>query len=227
MRRGAARDRAVGGHVEGRAGRQGRHIFHTRLRLPHSEVIHPVCLEVRPAFELLSAELKVSGAFPGRRCWSGPFVATGRSGCRRPVEILFAGRTYRSRIGKGEPVSPGSGRAGKRAASGDGRRGSRTFPRGCSPRGGVPIPGEDAGTAIAWRDPVRVTLRAPLGPGGAGRPDAALVALRGMARWREGVCRALHAVGDPRNDCLEALFTRATRGMMPHFSTAGHGMSQR
>jgi len=204
--------RVVDGHVEGRAGRQGRHIFHTRLRLPHSEVIHPVCLEVRPAFELLSAELKVSAAFPGEALLEVTLRCNRPERVPPPVEILYAGRTYRSRIGKGEPVSSEPAASGKRG-SGDGRRRAPGPSHAGAPRAEVfrfrvKAPERLSPGGI----PVRVTLRLLSGP----------VVLEGQTRlwslfaaWPDGA-RAFAArctpLEIPRNDCLEALFTRTYEG---------------
>ena len=204
--------RVVDGRVEGRAGRQGRHIFHTRLRLPHSEVIHPVCLEVRPAFELLGAEIKVSGAFPGEALLEVALRCNRQERVPPPVEILFAGRTYRSRIGKGEPVAPDLAEPGKRASKGARRRGSAP-PHAAAPR---PEVFRFRVKTPEWLAPggmpVRVTVRALSGP----------VVLEGETRlwslfaaWPQGAsafaarCTPLEI---PHNDCLEALFTRAYEG---------------
>ena len=192
--------------------RQGRHIFHTRLRLPHSEVIHPVCLEVRPAFELLGAEIKVSGAFPGEALLEVALRCNRQERVPPPVEILYAGRTYRSRIGKGEPVAPDLAEPGKRASKGARRRGSAP-PHAAAPR---PEVFRFRVKTPEWLAPggmpVRVTVRALSGP----------VVLEGETRlwslfaaWPEGAsafaarCTPLEI---PHNDCLEALFTRAYEG---------------
>ncbi|MBI3946134.1 MAG: hypothetical protein HY321_09465 [Armatimonadetes bacterium] len=184
------RPRADGGRLEARAGRPGKHAFHARLKMAHSPVVHPVRLEVRPAYELLGARLCVPAAAPG----PPGLVVTLR--CNRPervpppVEILYAGRTYRGRL------AASSRRTGRPPGE------PETFE----------FPIENPGHLTPGGMPVRGTLRTLSGP----------VVLEGETRlwslfraWPEGAaafaarCAPLDI---PRNDRLEAIFTREYQG---------------
>ncbi|NLC57440.1 MAG: DUF4450 domain-containing protein [Armatimonadetes bacterium] len=181
--------RLTGSRLEARAGRLGQHTFYARLKLPHAEVIHPVPLEVRPAFELLDAQLLASAACPGEAFLEVTLRANKPERVPPPFEVLYAGRTYRGRLGA---AGPGGRAASERPGEPATFRFAVKNPERLSP-GGIPL---------------RVTIRAAAGP----------VVLTGETRlwslfqaWLEAGeafaarCRPLAI---PRNARLDALFNR-------------------
>lgn len=89
--------RADGARLSARVRTPGDAAFFARLKLPHAEVLHPVRLEVRPAYELLGSALAFEEVRPALavtlRCNRPERIAL-------PVEILYAGRTYRAKLAK-------------------------------------------------------------------------------------------------------------------------------